>query len=233
MIKGILFDKDGTLIEFNSLWINLTKKIVHDIIKQYNIDEKNTIPMLEVLGIQANDTLVSNSLIASETLYDSAQALAPFINESTETLYKLLDEMYYVGTCQHPDAIKPIGDVKKLFQELHNKNIRVGIVTADQYNVTAFTLQHLGLMPYVDFIATADTYPKKPSPEALHAFCNKFNLQQSDVIHIGDTKVDMLFGQNTKQPVGVLSGTSDLATLQQYSTTVLPTIHDIVHHFRL
>ena len=37
-IKGILFDKDGTLIEFGSMWISISKNVIGDVLEKYNID---------------------------------------------------------------------------------------------------------------------------------------------------------------------------------------------------
>lgn len=233
MIKGILFDKDGTLIEFNALWIQVTSNIVQHLLQKYQVSANYYEPMLAELGIKQDGTLMKNSLIASETLYDTAQVLAPYVQQDVTLLYKELDHLYFTETKKHQDTIIPIGDVQLLFKQLHNKGIRIGIVTADQYNVTTFTLQKLCIMPYIDFVATADTYAKKPAPDALHAFCQQYALTPDEVIHVGDTFVDMQFGQQAQQAVGVLSGTSDLATLQQYGPTVLPSIHDIIRHFNL
>ena len=90
--------------------------------------------------------------------------------------------------------------------------------------MTQFTLNHLGINEYVDFIATADTYEKKPNVEAMQVFCEKFNLERNEIIHIGDTKVDMEFSKHGLLGVGVLSGVSSEKTLRKYTPYVINTI---------
>ena len=40
MIKGILFDKDGTLIDFFSLWLGAAKAVVIQFLKENELSEE-------------------------------------------------------------------------------------------------------------------------------------------------------------------------------------------------
>ena len=52
MIKGILFDKDGTLIDF-SLWRNAGINVIETILKEYNIEDgKLNIDLQRAIGIK-------------------------------------------------------------------------------------------------------------------------------------------------------------------------------------
>lgn len=228
MIKGILFDKDGTLIEFNGLWIDVTVNVMKSLLREFQLSYDLLPQIIEVLGINENGEVNEDSVLASETTLDSAQLIAPIFAREVSVVVDRLNHLYYEETVRKKSEIRPIGNVKQLFLNLKKKGYKIGVVTADNLNITNFTLRLLELQPYVDFIAAADTHPKKPSPEALYAFCQQYTLKKEEVIHIGDTVVDMQFGKHANKGVAVLSGTGSYRTLRQYTDVVLPDIHSLL-----
>ena len=46
-IKGILFDKDGTLIDFFSLWLYAARRVIPEFIRGNNLEEKQNTTELE------------------------------------------------------------------------------------------------------------------------------------------------------------------------------------------
>jgi phosphoglycolate phosphatase-like HAD superfamily hydrolase len=60
MIKGILFDKDGTLIDF-SLWRNAGINTIQTILNEYNLNNnKLNIELQRAIGIKENYLCVLN-----------------------------------------------------------------------------------------------------------------------------------------------------------------------------
>ena len=79
-IKGILFDKDGTLIDFHSLWIQAAKRVVPEFLTENQIiaDQEHIDLVLEAMGV-SGDTVDPNGALA----YKSSREIA---EEITETL---------------------------------------------------------------------------------------------------------------------------------------------------
>lgn len=226
MIKGILFDKDGTIVEFNRMWIDSTYKFLQRITERHNQRNK-----LEKIAFQIGldgKTVRENSLLAGYTSLELADVISKTLCLERGSVQKELDQFYLENIKNHPKNIKPVCDVKKLFSILQENNYKIGIVTADNYDVTVFTLSHLGILSNIDFIATAELYQPKPHPEALHAFCEKFHMNSNEVIHIGDTIVDLEFAKHCQYGIGVLSGTSSKDTLLKATPFVLNHIGDLL-----
>ena len=57
MIKGILFDKDGTLIEFNSLWVESAYAMIHAIVSEFAKDNRieKSQEIARLIGLDGND----------------------------------------------------------------------------------------------------------------------------------------------------------------------------------
>lgn len=228
MIKGILFDKDGTLIEFNSLWVESTYAMIHSIVKEYSNDNfpEKTQEIASLIGLDGND-VKEDALIAGDTSEDIASVISNVLQIDKHSIHKKIDDFFYEEVVNKSDHIKAVGDLVALFKKLKKHHFKIGIVTADNFDVTQFTLNKLGIHEYVDFMATADTYKKKPNVEAMQAFCDQFNLQRNEVIHVGDTVVDMEFSKHGLLGVGVLSGVSSGETLRKFTPYVVKTVENL------
>lgn len=228
MIRGILFDKDGTLVEFNSQWVKTTQSLVHSIVNEHfhgDIDKKRQ-EIEKLIGLDG-DKVNEHGLLAGYTTKDLSIAIANALNLDEDMLYQQINEFYFKQLLNNPIDIKPLGDLQKLFARINENQIKIGIVTADDYNITKLTIETLGIGQYVDFIATADRYKKKPDNEALLAFCNQFQLQQNEVIHVGDTEVDMKFSKHCLLGIGVLSGVGTKKTLSKYTPYIIESVDEI------
>lgn len=229
MIKAILFDKDGTLIEFNTLWLQSTYQLIENIVDEYVEDSKQqkVERIADLLGMNG-EVVEEHSILASKTAADIAHVIARELSVEQRIIHEKVNMFYYEHAQKSSNEIKAIGDVQALFQQLKNNRLVIGIVTADNFDVTEFTLSKLGVSEHVNFIATADRYEKKPNEEAMDAFCRQFNLKREEVIHVGDTPTDMEFSRHGRFGVGVLSGVGTEATLKQYTSHVLESIQHLI-----
>ena len=228
MIKGILFDKDGTLIEFNSFWVESAYAMIHSIVSEYSKDNmiEKSQEIARLIGLDGND-VKEDALLAAYTSEDLAIVISNSLQVDRNLIHRKINDFFYEEVVTKSDNMKAVGDLVALFKKLKKRHFRIGIVTADNLDVTQFTLNKLGINQYVDFIATADTYKKKPNVEAMQVFCDQFHLQWNEVIHIGDTMVDMEFSKHGLLGVGVLSGVSSEETLRKFTPYVLKTVEDL------
>ncbi|WP_342506617.1 HAD family hydrolase [Sporosarcina sp. FSL K6-2383] len=227
MIKGILFDKDGTLIEFNSLWIDSTYEFLKNITEIYNQESK-----LEELAFKVGlegKTVREDSALAGKTSADLARIISNTLAVDFDWILKELNDFYYRKIKENPEKIKPVCDLTELFAQLKSSGLKIGIVTADNYDVTQYILEVLQLLEYVDFIATADLYERKPNVEALQVFCNQYDIELDEVIHVGDTSIDMEFSKHCLYGVGVLTGIGSASLLSTYTPYVLNNVAELVN----
>ncbi|WP_059104330.1 HAD family hydrolase [Shouchella shacheensis] len=228
-IKGILFDKDGTLIRFESIWIDATYRVIEEVARAFGQGENQAIhtQMAEAIGLYDRE-VSERGFLASGTSIDFASAFAPLLQAPEDEILLHIDKAYEKETRQKLANVEAIGEVSSLFKQLKQWNYHVGIITADTYNNTIPVLEKLGIERYVDFIGTADRYAKKPGVEALDSFCDQAKLRRNEVIHIGDTEIDLQFATHCLCGVGVLSGVGTQQTLSRYTEYVIRDIHELV-----
>lgn len=216
MIKAILFDKDGTLLEFSNIY---TDSLV-EYLKRKKISETEKEKLFREVGIDENGRAIENSILSSETIEDIARVLSPYFNEDEKELFKEIDDNIFKYYKDNKDRITMTCDVEDLFKNLKEKDILIGIFTSDNYRQTKFAMDYLNLSKYIDFVATADLYKKKPDKEGLEIFKNKFNIKDDEIIVVGDSRVDMLFGSDSLA-LGVTCGTGSREMLEEYADHII------------
>ncbi|MGG7620760.1 HAD family hydrolase [Bacillus coreaensis] len=229
-IKGILFDKDGTLIEFTGLWKAIAKGLVEELVDPHNFLLKEK--LLGKIGL-INDEVSPTSILASGTTKDIADAFRQVLLDEhvifPEPLYSWIELKILELTKQNIHAVKPAANLKPLFDRLKEKGLRMGVATADDQETTLLTLDLLGLTHYFDFIGTSDRYEKKPHPHMMEAFCEVVGLSVEEVVMVGDTSVDIAFARNARcqYVIGVHSGAGQNKDLQG-ADFLIPSIDDLV-----
>ncbi|WHZ57417.1 HAD family hydrolase [Metabacillus hrfriensis] len=230
-IKGILFDKDGTLLQFREIWIQISYEIIDELLNR--IEDKGNTTLKEKLchaiGLR-NGIVDEKGYLACGTSLDMADAFNKILPKDMPHLHQWLSERLLAKTKEHIDKIKPVCDLSLLFSSLTHKGIIAGIATADDYETTKLCLQQLGILNDVQFLGTADLYKKKPFPDVVEEFCKKFHLKKEEVVIVGDTIIDMQLAKNSSARfgVGVLSGVGSYQELYQLAHFVIPSVDYLI-----
>ncbi len=170
MIKAVLFDFDGTLINTNDL-----------IFKSYEIAFQavfnRRIEMDEIL------TLYGKPLYSSLIKY----------GEEGERLYRVYREF---NETHHDELAKPFPGVFEGIKKLAQNGYQLGIVTSKRHHLVNRGLELLNLTDMFDVIITPeDTKETKPNPEPILLGCEKLAVLPENTIYVGDSIFDMEAGQ--------------------------------------
>ncbi len=171
MIKAILFDFDGTLINTNELIFSSYKEAFNRVLKR-NITQE------EILS------LYGRPLYPSLEIYGNAQ----------DELYKVYREF---NEARHDTLAKPFDGVISGVKKIIEKGYLVGIVTSKRLELVKRGIKILTLCDEFDVIVTPDdTKKSKPDPEPVLCGCEKLGVLPSEVIYVGDSEFDMASGRS-------------------------------------
>lgn len=217
-IKGIVFDKDGTLFDFNSVWSVWCDRVLHDL-SYGDVALGNRLAGL--IGYDAiNKVFTSGSLIVSAAADDTASALADAIPGAS------LEEVNAV-CIRHLGQLPviPINGLVTFLEELDAEGLTLGVATNDLESSAISQLAQAGISRYFDFICGCDSgFGSKPAPGMIHAFCDATGLAASEVVMVGDSLHDINAGKAAGSAfnVGVLTGPATELELMSEADAVLP-----------
>lgn len=216
MIRAILFDKDGTLLQFTEGWVDSIVGFLENKI----LDDNKKREVFREIGIREDGGVEENSILSSETAMDLAIIFSKYLDEDLDEIYRDLDDHLLRYLKENNKFIRETCDLRSLFEALRDRGILIGIFTSDNYRQAKYSMDYLGLDSFIDFYAAADIYKKKPNKESLEVFKKKYSLEDQEIIIVGDSRVDMVFGEDTVK-VGVLCGTGSREMLAKYTDNII------------
>lgn len=221
-VRGLLFDKDGTLFDFQKSWapINLKAAALAS-----QGDEALRSRLHVVGGIDPlTGHAVADGLMASASAREIAEAfIAAGSAYSPDALTEALDALFMTAA----GTMIPATDLPALFARLKARGLRLGIASSDSEAAVIEAARHFGLAPYLDFACGYDSgHGLKPSAGMPLAFCRATGLAPEETAVIGDNAHDMEMGRRAGVAlrIGVLTGTGTRQSLAPHASAVIPGI---------
>lgn len=194
--KAVIFDKDGTILEFSDIWIRACEEIID------NMDLSQDAKAAKKLGagIAEDGSVIAGSALGSGTNEDIAKAIDIDISD--------LNDKFALYLENNKDKLVPRKSLQSLLSELKDRDLKIGLVTSDSYELTLKQLEILDIYDYFDFIYTGDMLKAKPDPQILYDIEDKHSISLDEMIYIGDTKSDMEFAKHTSKAIAIRSQAS-------------------------
>jgi phosphoglycolate phosphatase len=222
--RGIVFDKDGTLLDFNKTWL----PIYLDAALEFAAgDQRLAEQLLAQHGFAAEQSrFIGGSLLAAGNNHQIARAWAVQIGqpERVETLSQRLNEIFGELGSRHATAVAGLADTLARLKAAGHK---LGVATADSHQGIVNTLQAFDVLQQFDFLAGYDSgHGVKPEAGMVLAFCRQTGLAVETVVVVGDNRHDIEMGRNAGAGlcVGVLTGTSTRGELEDIADLVFDDI---------
>lgn len=241
-IRGILFDKDGTLIDFNSIWIPLAFELTNQLLDSCAAEKMGSEHkkiLLQRIGIRADGSVIPGSIYASGTqddfadiLYRSARELGFCLPQYDSFLEEVSNQVKsYMFTHRH--FIRPVPKAYETLAALAKMGFILGVSTSDSEENTRFCLGETEMLQYFSYIGCPSRcISPKPSGDIFQDFMDRFELTPQEIAVVGDTSVDIAFAKSNHAAlaIGVLNGTGKKEELSEDADILLPTIAGLIRN---
>lgn len=172
MIKAVLFDFDGTLINTNDLIIDSFKYALK------KVDNAN-VPSEKIV----------------KTFGEPLRMCLTDLSDSSPD--ELMKEFREYNESHHDEMVKEFKGVKEGLKELKRMGIKTGIVTSKRKIMANRGLKLIGIEKYIDVIVTSeDTKKHKPLGDPAITACELLNVTPKESVMVGDSHNDILCGKN-------------------------------------
>jgi phosphoglycolate phosphatase len=218
-IDLVVFDKDGTIIDFGAMWSGWAVTLADGLraATGRSIDGQ----LYAMLGYDPATGVVmpGGGLAATPMARLRERTLALLIGEG---LAPVAAEEALRVAWHAPDPVglaQPLTDLRGLFASLHDSGRQIAIATSDDRAPTERTLAALGLEATFDALVCADDgVPVKPAPDMVDHLCAVLAIPQVRTAVVGDTPEDLEMARaaGAGLVIGVLTGVGgrdDLASL--------------------
>ena len=221
-IRGVIFDKDGTLFDFDKTWGPVTGQMIR---AETAGDAVKEAELADVLGFDlAHDRFIPGSVVIASTADVVEAAILPFTQDQDATA---LRTRMRDATSHVPQIV--VGDLPSLFADLTVRGLTLGIATNDAEAPALANLAQFDLAQHFAFIAGMDSgFGGKPAPGQLLGFCDQTGLSPEVCVMVGDSLHDLHAGRAAgMRTVGVLTGPAPREEIAPVADVVLASIMDL------
>ena len=232
----VVFDKDGTLIDFYHLWGRKARHAVEGVVDHVGGDETLANRLYRSIGFDpATGLAMPNSPLAVTSMPKIYMICATVLYQhglDWHAAEAAAMQCFAVrlGAIPVADLVKPVGDVAGLFRRLSEAGVKVAVVTSDNRRASLETLRLLEVERYVaGLVCGDDPIANKPAPDALLHLSRELAVPVERVMMVGDSLADLTFGANAGVGcrVALLCGTGGEDELRPLADVVLPSIDHI------
>ena len=228
-IELLIFDKDGTLIEFHLMWGGWVDQLAR------RLEAETGLPLRDglypLLGVEeTSGRVLAHGLMAATPMRRIREVVESYVAEAGAGAAAAAA----VESAWHaPDPValaQPVTDIPALFARLRNRVPRFAVATSDDRGPTVRTLEALGIATEFAALSCADDgRPTKPAPDPVLHLCAELGVPPERTAVVGDAPADLRMARaaGVARAIGVLTGVGDRATIEPLADVVLDSIADL------
>ncbi|WP_439121602.1 HAD family hydrolase [Marivita sp.] len=218
-VGAILFDKDGTLFDFDATWSVWAANLL---VRLANGETSRARKLGDLIGFDVEQARFSpDSFVIAGTPDDLVDTLSPEFPELSRTqLFTLINNEAESAPMAEAVPLAPLLD------HFLAHDLCLGVATNDAERPALSHLEEAGIRDRFAFVAGSDSgFGAKPAPGQLLAFCDAIGVHPHRAVMVGDSTHDLIAGRTAGMlTVAVLTGLAEAPVLAPHADVVLPDI---------
>lgn len=174
MIKGVIFDMDGVMVNSELVYCNLS----YEFLKSKGIE----IEISELYFLAGNCQRAENEYFAKKlniSIKEADEIKRVYFNEHTID-YRKLKKPY----------------VNEILDYLVSKNIKIGLASSSKMNNINQVLEECKIKKYFDIVVSGEMFPEtKPNPEIYNYSANAMDIDKKDLLVVEDSNYGVHAGK--------------------------------------
>jgi phosphoglycolate phosphatase len=229
-IDLVIFDKDGTIIEFAPMWSGWAVALAEGLTAATGRPVAGA--LYAMLGVDPSSGAIhpGGGLAATPMarLRDRTRDVLLAMGIGDVEADRALDEAWHA-----PDPValaRPLSDLPALFDRLRAGGRRIAVATTDDRDPTERTLAALGIADRIEATVCADDgIAVKPAPDMVLHLCATLGVTPARTAVIGDTAADLQMARaaGAGLVVGVLTGVGERADLGPLADAVIGSVGEL------
>jgi phosphoglycolate phosphatase len=225
-IRGILFDKDGTLVDFHKTWHAIGDRLA---LEAAHGDRAKADDLMDLAGYDFSaGRFRGDSVFAAGTNADIVALW--YATDPLDERAARVKHFDRVTAAEGARSAVPLDGVPEALRALHAQGYKLGVATNDSEGGARQTIEAIGI---ADLFVAAYGYDSvarpKPAPDAIEAFCALTGFSAGEIAMVGDNRHDLEMARAGRAglAVGVLSGTGTQERLAPLADVVLSSVRDL------
>lgn len=224
-IKAIVFDKDGTLIDFTQTFDPATVQVIDHLSQG---DKSLALEIAHALQFDLkNAATLPGSLIIAGSGEDFAKALMPVLKFDDLSAFSADIDKLYGKICV--ETVEALPGIEDALLSLKAQNYVLAISTNDAEANARSQMEKLKFDKWFSHILGADSgYGPKPGAGMINAFIEKTGIAREHILMVGDSLHDLEAGKSAGVWIcGVETGPASRDELVPHADFVVTSVSDL------
>jgi phosphoglycolate phosphatase len=199
MIKAIILDKDGVLLDLDGTWLDSALAMASFLSAEAGPDGPESL-LFKLLGISPDGTkLYPDGLFAAGSYRQQLAAIVKAVPsledllDANSQLHSQLRQVIQKAYEQTMTRSGPVanGPVAPAIRYLSRAGYKLAVLTNDGEIPASEHCRQIGILDAIDMVVGYDSgFGAKPEPGGLLAICRAFRVRPDEVVMVGDTAAD-------------------------------------------
>ncbi len=227
-IGGLLFDKDGTLIDFFATWTPAYREAADMLAAALATPDMADRLLLAAGYDRRTGRLEADSALAGGTNRELIELWRDALGAKAPP--DLPDRVLSMFARHATRDVVATADMAPLMTALRRRGLALGMATNDDTQTARWTAERLGIRELMIFVAGADAgYGGKPGPGMGLAFCSAAGIAPDRAAMVGDSAADarMARAAGFGAAIGVRTGAASREELGSWFDAVIDSVADL------
>jgi phosphoglycolate phosphatase len=233
----VIFDKDGTLIDFAATWVPLIRKRISFLLKILGEEKELEALLLKSWGIDPVSGRVDprgpcpvsprpeEIIIGTMALYQQGYSW----DEARQWVTQAFDDAD--AATDRKELLKPVPGIQTFLAHLKENGFFTALATNDERKDTEAMIADLGWAGLFDLIlCSGEVSQPKPHPEMVLSICDQLSIPPLETVFIGDSVTDMKMGRRAglALTIGIVEGgVTPREELEKVANLVIDSIREL------
>ena len=224
-LRGVLFDKDGTLIDFQRTWGPAIHAVIHALadgdVEKIRAQAECLHFEIETRRFRATSPIIGGATSQYGSAWARALGRTDFV--------ALRAEIDTLAAAACIESLTPVGEPAEILRALRATGLKVGLATNDAEASARRHLAQLELTELMDFVAGYDSgHGAKPDAGMVLAFAREIHAEPEQIALVGDSLHDLESARAAGAiAIAVLSGVASREDLAPHADYVIADIGEL------
>ncbi|MFK5980115.1 MAG: HAD family hydrolase [Rhizobiaceae bacterium] len=226
-VKAILFDKDGTLIDFHATWDRATYDVFESLAKG---DLELIRKLAEVSDLDIKTKAIGrDSILVAHSSAEIGERWAEVLSRKVDQNF--LDEVDFLYGKFGQKYLTGFPSTPRVLERLVTEAYSLGIATNDSENNATTQMDQLGWRDHFTAILGYDSgYGAKPSPGMVETFAGVAGTAAEEILMVGDSLHDLVAGKSAGAlTIGVTTGPAQGADLSGHADAIIDDLDELFY----
>ena len=231
----VIFDKDGTLLDFKQTWISIIADLLRAIDAYQPMTNDFQKRIEDALGIYVEKGEIDGYGPLAMGTFSECNALLTYClymeGQRWDRAQHIVDAVgkEVFSSVKREQNVRAAPGAIRLLKTLKSRGILTAVATNDKRSDALIDMDFIGAAPYIDLVVGADSVENaKPAPDMVNLICCEFGKSSKESVLVGDTIMDALLGKNSGVMLTIgVTGIVSKEVLEEHVDVVISSLEDI------